>query len=53
MLKKFNIFILIVFLLSFITYSFSNNLDRFGIMALMVINMGLLCVKLVTLMKRD
>ena len=51
MLRKFNIFILMVFILSIITYSFVGGLDRFGISALMVVNMGLLCGKLMTMMR--
>ena len=53
MKRKFNIFILIVFLISFITYSFVGALDRFGVLALMTINMLLLAVKLMTLFKRS
>jgi|GEM_PF-2488659 hypothetical protein len=51
MKRKFNIFILIVFLVSLITYSFVGNMDRFGVMALMTVNMLLLAVKIITLMR--
>ena len=51
MKRKFNIFILIVFSISFITYSFVDNVDRFGVMALMTVNVLLLAVKLITLMR--
>jgi len=51
MKRKFNIFILIVFLISIITYSFIGSLDRFGVLTLMTINMLLLAIKLMTLMK--